>query len=185
MKVPVQIRVLSGNDPKIISSAFQRAGILKSEAQYQRYFSEQSAGARNCLLATIETEFAGYLTVNWSPAYVVFAESGIPEIEDLNVLPAFRRRGIATLLLDQAEREILVRSTVAGISVGLYPGYNQAQRLYVSRGYIPAGHGVTYRNEYVKEGMQVRLDDDLLLHFTKNLVLHSCLHSNSLKGNHA
>ena len=58
---------------------------------------------------------------------------------------------------------------MAGIGVGLHPGYNQAQRLYVKRGYIPDGRGVTYRDRYVEEGTQVVLDDDLVLHFTKSL----------------
>ncbi len=125
-----QIRTIAEYDPEVMSSAFQRVGILKSAAQYRRYFAEQSTGTRICWLATIDTEFAGYLTVNWNPAYV-----------------------------------------------GLHPGYNQAQRLYVRRGYIPDGRGVTYRNEYVMEGMQVKLDDDLLLHFTKSLASDPCISS--------
>ncbi len=65
----------------------------------------------------------------------------IPEIQDLNVLPPFRRKGIATMLLDRAEAEVACRSDVVGIGVGLHPGYNDAQRLYVKRGYIPDGLG--------------------------------------------
>jgi hypothetical protein len=65
------------------------------------------------------------------------------------------------------------RSSVAGIGVGLHPGYNEAQRMYVKRGYIPDGRGVTYRNRYVEEGMQVVLDDDLVLHLTKRIILQT------------
>jgi GNAT superfamily N-acetyltransferase len=93
----------------------------------------------------------------------------IPEIQDLNVLPAFQKRGIATQLLDRAEAEIAGRSAVAGIGVGLHPGYNNAQKLYVKRGYIPDGRGVTCRDRYVQEGEQVVLDDDLVLHLTRRL----------------
>ena len=186
MRNLAQIRPIEENDPELMSSAFHKAGILRSAGQYRGYFAEQSAGARICLLASVDTEFAGYLTVNWNPAYAAFAQSKIPEIQDLNVLPVFRRKGIATRLLDQAEREILVRSCIAGISVGLHPGYNQAQRLYVRRGYVPDGCGVTYRNEYVTEGMQVQLNDDLLLHFTKNLTSARDIYPSSpLKGIHA
>jgi hypothetical protein len=39
----------------------------------------------------------------------------------------------------------------------------------VKRGYVPDGRGVTYRNRYVEEGMQVVMDDDLVLHLTKRL----------------
>lgn len=56
-----------------------------------------------------------------------------------------------------------------GIGMGLDPGYNDAHRLYVKRGYIPDGRGVTYRDRYLREGEQVVLDDDLLLHLVKRI----------------
>jgi GNAT superfamily N-acetyltransferase len=119
-------------------------------------------------VAAVDGQFAGYVTVNWTPTYSGFAEQKIPEIQDLNVLPEFRRQGIGTQLLDRAEEEVALRSSIVGIGVGLHPGYNAAQRLYVKRGYIPDGRGVTYRNCPVEEGMQVVFDDDLVLHLTKS-----------------
>ena len=53
--------------------------------------------------------------------------------------------------------------------MGLHAGYNAAQRLYVLRGYIPDGRGVTYRDQYVEQYVQVMLDDDLVLHLTRQL----------------
>ena len=85
------------------------------------------------------------------------------------MLTSYRRKGVASHLLDRAEAEVAQRSGVVGIGVGLHPGYNAAQRLYVKRGYIPDGRGITYRNQFVDEGEQVRLDDDLVMHFTKHL----------------
>jgi hypothetical protein len=41
--------------------------------------------------------------------------------------------------------------------------------LYVRRGYVPDGQGVTYRDRYIHAGERVVLDDELLLHFTKQL----------------
>jgi GNAT superfamily N-acetyltransferase len=169
MAEAAEIRVLIESDPETMSAAFESIGWVKPAEQYQRYLAEQRAGGRICLVATVEERFAGYVTVNWTPAYAAFVERRVPEIQDLNVLPVFRRRGIGTLLLDRAEQEIVVRSNIAGIGVGLHPGYNNAQRLYVKRGYIPDGRGITYRNRYVKEGTQVVLDDDLVLHLTKCL----------------
>jgi GNAT superfamily N-acetyltransferase len=166
----VQIRALNENDPATISAAFTSIGWGKPVGQYQRYLAEQAAGSRICLIATVAGQFAGYVTVNWAPMYLGFVELKVPEIQDLNVLPGFRRKGIGTRLLDRAEQEIALRSSIAGIGVGLHPGYNDAQRLYVKRGYAPDGRGVTYRNRYVEEGMQVVLDDDLVLHLTKRLV---------------
>lgn len=54
--------------------------------------------------------------------------------------------------------------------MGLYPDYGSAQRIYVQRGYIPDGMGVTYNYERVSPGESVRLDDDLVLWFVKEFV---------------
>ena len=94
---------------------------------------------------------------------------GIPEIQDLNVLPRFRRKGIASAMLDQAEAAAAERSEVVAIGVGLHPGYNAAQVLYVKRGYVPDGLGVTYGVRFVEEGETLPFDDSLVLHFTKEL----------------
>jgi GNAT superfamily N-acetyltransferase len=135
----IEIRLLRDDDPDVISRACQDVGWKKPLSQYQRYLSEQSVQKRICFVAMIDSQFAGYVTVNWYPKYVLFAEQNIPEIQDLNVLPKFRRKGIASRLLDRAEQEVARRSNAVGIGVGLHPGYNNAQRLYVKRGYIPDG----------------------------------------------
>ena len=165
----VQIRFLNETDPPIISAAFSAIGWDNPVAQFLRYLAEELAGAGICWVATVESRFAGYVTVNWKPTYPGFAETRIPEIQDLNVLPQFRRKGVATRLLDRAEEEIASRSSVVGIGVGLHPGYNAAQKMYVNRGYVPDGRGITYQDRYVREGEQVVLDDDLVLHLTKRL----------------
>jgi GNAT superfamily N-acetyltransferase len=67
-------------------------------------------------------EFAGYLTVVCRSGYPPFREVGIPEIRDFNVLPGFRRRGIGTCLVGEAEALIYARSPVAGIEVGMADG---------------------------------------------------------------
>lgn len=163
------IRALCENDPPVIASAFAQMGWNKPEAQYRQYLDEQSSSTRTCLVAVVHGQFAGYVTVNWRPSYPGFSEQNIPEIQDLNILRKFRRRGIASRLLDHAEQEIAHQSRVVGIGVGLHPGYNEAQRLYVKRGYIPDGLGITYRDRYIHEGEQVLLDDELILHLTKQL----------------
>jgi GNAT superfamily N-acetyltransferase len=165
----IQIRLLEESDPPSIAAAFKKMGWKKPETQYQRYLQEQVAGTRTCFVATIEGQFAGYVTVNWRPTYAGFADLNIPEIQDLNVLTTYRRKGIASRLLDRAEAEVARRSGVVGIGVGLHPGYNAAQRLYGKRGYIPDARGITYRECFVEEGACVVLDDDLVMHFTKQL----------------
>jgi len=165
----VQIRLLEESDPPNISAEFKIMGWRKPETQYRNYLHEQAAGTRRCFVAVVDGRFAGYVTVNWQPTYTGFADLNIPEIQDLNVLATFRRRGIASRLLDRAESEAARRSEIIGIGVGLHPGYNAAQRLYVKRGYIPDGLGITYRNRFVEEGASVVVDDDLVMHFTKKL----------------
>jgi GNAT superfamily N-acetyltransferase len=162
------LRPLCETDPPLISAAFEAVGWSKPVAIYQRYLAEQTSGNRVCTVATVEGRFAGYVTINWNPDYPGYA-GPIPEIQDLNVLPDFRRRGIASKLLDWAEAEAANRSNQVGIGVGLHPGYNAAQRLYGKRGYVPDGLGIIYRGRFVHEGETIILDDNLVMHLIKRL----------------
>ncbi|MFA6303282.1 MAG: hypothetical protein WC627_09150 [Legionella sp.] len=56
-----------------------------------------------------------------------------------------------------------------GIGFGLYDGYGNAQKMYIARGYVPDGLGITYNYQRVEYGTQVPLDGDLVLWFTKKL----------------
>ena len=51
----------------------------------------------------------------WESDYLPFRNIQIPEISDLNVLPSFRRRGIATAIMDKSERMISEHSDTVGI----------------------------------------------------------------------
>jgi ribosomal protein S18 acetylase RimI-like enzyme len=113
--------------------------------------------------------FAGYVTVVWVSGYRPFAEAGIPEIQDLNVLPQFRRRGIASALMDAAEAAIAARAETAGIGVGLYADYGAAQLMYLRRGYLPDGRGIAYRGATVAPATRVPVDDDLVLMMARRL----------------
>ena len=158
------IRQLERSDAEPISEAFEAIGWHKPVAQYQRYYADQEKGEIVVLVAEWDHVFAGYLKICWNPEYAAF-----PEIQDLNVLPRFRRRGVATALMDEAEMLVAGKSDTVAIGVGLHPGYNAAQRMYVLRGYVPDGKGVTWRGEYIKEGQELVADDDLVLHFSKTL----------------
>jgi GNAT superfamily N-acetyltransferase len=138
--------------------------------QFERYLAEQHAGARQVIVAELQGSLAGYVCVVWEPSYPPFRDQSVPEIQDLNVFPQFRRQRVATRLMDAAEAVIIERSLVAGIGVGLHPGYSAAQRLYVRRGYVPDGNGIMYQGVPVREGQQVFLDDELVLHLTKTLI---------------
>jgi hypothetical protein len=60
-------------------------------------------------------------------------------------------------------------ATGVGLYAGADCGYGPAQRLYIKRGYIPDGKGVTYNYEPTIPGNSHPLDDDLVLWFTKKL----------------
>ena len=83
----------------------------------------------------------------------------------------FRRRGVATLLMDAAEQLARDRGIATlGITVGLFDEYGPAQRLYGRRGYIPDGRGACRGQRPLSKGMHVTMDDDLIIWLTKDLV---------------
>lgn len=166
----LQIRLLEAVDIEPIAKAFDVLGWNKPLAQYARYLLEQQMGKRIVFVAHLKDTFAGYLTIVWEPDYPPFREGNIPEIQDFNVLPQFRRQGIGSRLMDTAEQTVAVHSAIVGIGVGMYPDYGAAQRLYVLRGYVPDGRGLFSSGAWVKPAMQVVVDDDLVLYFTKRLM---------------
>ncbi len=179
MKNQIQIRPLIEKDIATIPEAFKKIGWNKPASLFEGYLKEQEAGKRLVWVAYFKGEFAGYVTLKWQSQYPSFKGQNIPEIMDLNVLPVYRKMGIASLLLDRAEKEALTKSEIIGIGVGLYAGedggYGAAQRLYIKRGYIPDGKGVTYHYEPTIPGNSYPLDDELVLWFTKKLRQHASL----------
>jgi GNAT superfamily N-acetyltransferase len=167
----LEISQLAEGDPRSLAEAFAAIGWAahKPMAQFERYLAEQRDGTRTVLLAWMDGEVAGYLTVLWTSAYEGLSADDIPEISDFNVLPRLRRRGIGTALMDAAEALVAERSDTVGIGVGLYPDYGPAQRLYVLRGYAPDGRGVAWRNRNAAPMDSVVVDDDLVLYFTRRL----------------
>jgi GNAT superfamily N-acetyltransferase len=146
----------------------------KERATFEGYAAQAADGARDVLVARVDGEVAGYVTVYWQPSYPLFAAARIPEIRDFNVLPRFQRRGVGTALMDAAEWRVADAGRPAvGIGVGLYGGegygYGAAQRMYVKRGYVPDGAGMVIDGARVEPGANVCLDDSPVLMFTKNL----------------
>ena len=163
------VRCLTQNAIPLIVSAFSEIGWDKPASLYQTYLEEQEKGERCVWVAFKEDNFAGYVTLKWKSEYSPFREQGIPEISDLNVLPKFRKRGIASVLLDLAEAEAKTKSQMIGIGFGLLADYGDAQKLYIKRGYIPDGLGITSHYQAISYGDRVCVDDDLVLWFTKAL----------------
>jgi GNAT superfamily N-acetyltransferase len=165
----VAIHKLRETDIQPIAAAFAELGWDKPAAQYRRYLVEQQAGLRVVLVATVDQVFAGYVTLIWTSGYAPFEEVEIPEIVDFNVLPKFRRQGIGTQLMDAAEAQIVRRFPLVGIGVGLTKDYAAAHLLYLKRGYLPDGNGISWKGAVCQYGDQVTVDDGLAIYFTKKL----------------
>lgn len=166
----MNIRTLEKNDIVVIVSSFKHSGWqIKPASIFEQYVEEQLQDKRICLVAFVDNEFAGYVTLKWQSNYKNFSNHKIPEISDLNVLPRFRNKGIGSALIEKCEGYAAKSSNIVGIGVGLYPDYGAAQRLYIKRGYLPDGYGATYNYKYVIPGEEYPLDDDLVLWFSKKI----------------
>ena len=165
----INVRTLQKEDIRLLAAAFSTYDKKKSDQLFERYYSEQKNGDLICLVANVENNDIGYLTICWKSSYESFSRRAIPEIKDLNVLPHYRGKGYGAQLMAHAEEIISEKSDFAGIGVGLYSDYGTAQRMYVRRGYIPDGLGLMYKYQKVEPGSKIKVDDDLTIMFTKRL----------------
>lgn len=162
----IKLRPLEKQDISEVVAEFRKNNWPKPASTFERYLSESD---RFNYIAHSKDQLAGYVTLKLKSQYLPFANSNVPEIMDLNVLPKFRNRGIGSALLETAEKEAVNHNNIVGLGVGLYADYGAAQNLYIKRGYIPNGLGITYKYQYINPGTEVLLDDDLVLWLTKRL----------------
>ncbi len=110
--------------------------------QYQRYWQEQQSNQRVMLIAWHEDKIAGYVNLLYPAQYPGFQKAGIPEINDLGVVAQYRKQGIGTALMDEAEHLAKEKGhAVVGLGCGDTAYYSAAQRLYKKRGYVPDDSG--------------------------------------------
>ena len=167
METDIRIRLMVEADISVISSAFNEQGWCKPESQYVSYFLEQNQGLRSVLVAELNNEFAGYITIQWNSEDSYFSSRNIPELKDFNVLKKYQRLGIGSKLMNEAEDVAFTKTKTLGLSVGLISGYGSAQRMYIKRGYLPTGEGLKSRDRVVEYFDNVVADDDLILSFIK------------------
>ncbi len=166
----IKIRELTKSDIPIIVEAFKKSQwTIKPASLFEFYLEEKQRENLAAWVAYFNNQFCGYVILNWKSKYQYFRQHNIPEIMDLNVLPSFRKNGVGTRLIQQAEKTAASRSKIVGIDVGLYNDYGSAQKLYVKLGYLPNGDGVTWKYKCVHPGESYPIDDDLILWFTKEL----------------
>ena len=167
----IKLRTITVDDlPKLWDIALAM-GAAKADSYFDHALEQQQAGTRVTFIAEYEGQEAGYCMLAWEPKYAFFRKLGIPEIQDLNVLSEFRRKGIGGFMIDYCEN--LARDKGyehMGIGVGMDTSYGPAQQLYVRRGYIPDGNGLTYDRKPIAKGDFKPIDDDISLMMMKDLL---------------
>jgi ribosomal protein S18 acetylase RimI-like enzyme len=165
--VSITVQTLTAKDVPDLAAAFLPT-VWKTQAVYfQQFIGLQERGERVFLTARDNGKIARFVTIRWQSGYPPFAEHNIPEINDLRVLEEYRQRRIGSALMDEAETRIFERSPMAGLGVGLYVDYGNAQRMYTRRGYVPDGRGIFYHDRPVPPGDYVLVDDNLVLYQIK------------------
>ena len=106
-------------------------------------------------------KLAGYVFLYYKCRWGWLAGHNIPGIVDLFVFEKYRRKKIATLLLDAAENIAGQHCNKIYLDVCLNSGYGPAQRFYIKRGYIPDGKGVYYKEKICEADVAYRNDDEL------------------------
>lgn len=166
----VSIEPLAWGDIGILHALVEKLRYTKDIGYFEKCFELQDKNKRQVFGIFYDRVPAGYCIYNREPKYGLFQKLRIPEIQDLNVLPQFRKRGLASALILHCEN--LARSegySNMGIGVGLSPSYGAAQRLYVKMGYIPDGNGLTYDRKIMTFGEMRPNDDNMSLMMVKNL----------------
>lgn len=142
----------------------------KAKDHWINYLKDHENKIRIVQVVELNNHVIGFGTLKFKSDYQYFFKNNIPEINDILVAPEFRRKGIGKELVKSFEHVAKQNDfPQIGLAVGLYKDYGSAQRLYAKLGYIPDGHGITYRNEIVTAGDTYPVDDDLLLWLIKSL----------------
>lgn len=161
----ISIRRSGAGDAAHLADLYRHFG-PKDAAYFDRCFKEGHA----IFIASVKEQDAGFAILNYTSRYQPFRRMNIPEIQDLNVLPDMRQRGIASAIIaacEEAARE--EGCTEIGLGVGLAASYGPAQRLYVKMGYMPDGSGAMYDHKAPDKARSYPLDDDFCLMLVKAL----------------
>jgi GNAT superfamily N-acetyltransferase len=120
--------------------------------------SDQGGEGSTYLIAWEDDRPIGHAHIAWSGTHL-----GLPEIQDVFVLPEHRRRGIASRLTEAAEDEARRRGS-GRISLSVSQEQNQAAKLlYEKLGYVDAGVGpVRVLGQIMIRGRPLEVDDTLL-----------------------
>lgn len=162
----IQIRIMTYDDISFICEADhdESAGFVE---YLRNNLDNQENKKCSALLALYGGEVAGYVFLYYECKWGAMGNQGIPGIVDLIVFEPYRRKGVATALMDYAEDEARNIHSKIYLEVCLNSEYGPAQRFYVKRGYVPDGAGVYYEAEVLGINAPCKNDDELTLCLVK------------------
>ncbi len=164
----IDIRIMDYDD---IPSICRENGDESEEniAYLKRQLDNQKENECTALLALYNGTAAGYVFLYHKCRWGGLAGHNIPGVVDLIVFKKYRRKKIATMLLDEAENIAKQYCNKIYLDVCLNSDYGPAQRFYIKRGYIPNGKGVYYKEKICETNAVCRNDDELALCLVKKL----------------
>jgi GNAT superfamily N-acetyltransferase len=171
MSQNLQMREADRQDIPILWGMIHMLGAAKDTGYFEQVLERQEKGDLVLWIAQEEGGGAvGYGILNWQPKYNLYRKLDIPEVQDLNILPAHRRNGYAGQLIQHCEALARQRGkTHMGIAVSVHGSFGPAQRLYFKLGYEPDGTGVTYDRAPVDFAAFKPVDDQLCMMLVKAL----------------
>jgi len=154
-------RILAAEYEKFISSSTQK--------RYEKFFDEQERGLRTVIIAELNGELVGRVTLLHSASGVPFKNMNIPEVLGLSVLEKYRKQGIGTELMKCIEEAAEKMSDTVCLGVGICESDGAAQRLFAKRGYIPDGSGAWYGRQAAHRAGRIETIESLVLYMLKEL----------------
>lgn len=162
----IQVRIMREEDIPFICKADNDES-EGNVAYLENQLANQEKQECTVLIALYNGEVAGYVFLYYKCRWGGMANCNIPGIVDLIVFPKFRRRGIATALMDEAEKVAKKHHNKVYLDVCLCSEYGPAQRFYAKRGYVPDGKGVYYEEKVCETDAVCKNDDELTLCLVK------------------
>ena len=145
--------------------------VSDGEAEARRYLADHAEPDGASLIATCCPDLIGYVAIVWESNYAGFRSRGIPLVHQIAVAGPFRQQGVATLLMDAAEQLARDRGIATlGITVGLFDQMARLSGGTDDAAISPTAGGACRGQRPLSKGMQVTMDDDVLIWLTKDLV---------------
>lgn len=165
----IDVRIMTYNDIPLVCKADNDES--ESNLIYlKNQLDNQNKQECSALLALYNGEIAGYVFLYYKCRWGGLANCNLPCIIDLIVFEKYRNNGIATALMDMAERIAKKHNNRIYLDVCLNSEYGPAQRLYAKRGYVPDGKGVYYQEKVCETNAVCKNDDELTLCLVKELL---------------